>query len=496
MFSKNSNIIPCNENLFPSCKSENLTIKLRNYFYEIFSKLLIFFDLNEIKNNQISIDIEPIVKKLSIEARKKDEYLFFSQCSFCQSNCYNSFSELKHSERLKNKYSTSAMIYAIENGNPYDLQTPEVIDINDDFVQKFNEIKILGVLNQKVIFNENNFIPKLKYLTCIRFENNDLESLPQCLFELDNLMSLKITLNPIKEFDFNLNGLKNLKSFHLESLSLSKNSLAHKLSLPGQINSLAFSSMMFDDLPFDFNNCKLSIQKLNFSGIDWFNLNGLNGYRTLNFSQLAFRLGFYLDIGQITKLMAHFDQSKSDQLNKQEILKLNAFIFKKFPRLVEIPQVVFEMKNLTMLDLSNHALKQIPDEIEELKSLSNLVLKNCILLESISSKLGFLPIKQLDLESCLSLKTPPLEIVRRGTNSVLSYLKRLLSGTEICKRTKLMLVGLGEAGKTSLMNALISSSHSRKPQLTDGIDIKDWSIDLPDSSKLTYSIWDFGNFFF
>lgn len=432
------------------------------------------------------------MNNLSYEDRKKDEYSFVSRCSFCQSNCYNSFTELKHSERLKNKYSPSAMIYTIKNGNPYDLQTAEVIDINDEFVQKFNEIKILGVLNQKVLINESNLISKLKYLTCIRFENNDLETLPECLFELDSLMSLNITLNPIKYFNYDLKGLKNFKSLYLESLSLSQNSLEKKLQLPTEINSLYFSSMLFDDLPFDFDNCKLSIEKLTFSAIDWFNL---NNYRTLNFSQLAFRLGFYLDIGEITKLMSYFDQSKSDQLNKQEILKLNAFIFKKFPRLSEIPQVVFEMKNLTMLDLSNHAFKQIPDDIQELKSLSSLILKNCILLESISSKLGYLPIKELDLESCLSLKTPPLEIVRRGTNSVLSYLKRLLSGTEICKRTKLMLVGLGEAGKTSLMNSLISSSRSRKPELTDGIDIKDWSIDLPDSTKLTYSIWDFGKNF-
>ncbi|RMZ98086.1 serine threonine- kinase pats1 [Brachionus plicatilis] len=455
----NSNIIPCSENLFPNSKSPDLSTKLKDFFHEIFTKLVIFFNISDIKNNQVLIDIAPITKNLSNEEKKRDEYSFVSRCSFCQSNCYNSFSELKYSERLKNKYSQSAMIYTIKSGNPYDLQTPEAVEINEEFVHKFNEIKIIGVLNQKVLINEPNLISSLKYLTCIRFENNGLESLPESLFELD---------------------------LNIENLSLSSDGLNEKLTLPEDINSLSFSSMLFDDLPFDFDNCKLSIQKLSFSAIEWFNV---NEYRTLNFAQLVFKLGFYLDIGKITKLMAYFDHSKSDQLNKEEILKLNAFIFKKFVRLGEkyselggIPQVIFEMKNLTSLDLSYQALKFVPGEIAELKSLSSLTLKNCILLESLSSKLGYLPIKDLDLNGCLSLKTPPPEIVRRGTNSVMSYLKRLLSGTEICKRTKLMLVGLGEAGKTSLMNALISSSRSRRPQLTDGIDIKDWSIDLPDST--------------
>ena len=55
-----------------------------------------------------------------------------------------------------------------------------------------------------------------------------------------------------------------------------------------------------------------------------------------------------------------------------------------------------------------------------------------------------------------------------------------------------MLVGLGEAGKTSLLNALINKRQSKeKPKITDGIDIRDWVVDLEDQSQLTYSMWDF-----
>jgi len=65
-------------------------------------------------------------------------------------------------------------------------------------------------------------------------------------------------------------------------------------------------------------------------------------------------------------------------------------------------------------------------------------------------------------------------------------------GEVLCKRTKLMLVGLGEAGKTSLLNALIKRRKSnQRPKITDGIDIKDWIVDLEDKSQLTYSMWDF-----
>ena len=74
-------------------------------------------------------------------------------------------------------------------------------------------------------------------------------------------------------------------------------------------------------------------------------------------------------------------------------------------------------------------------------------MNNCILLESISNKLGDIDLKEIELENTLSLKTPPPEICKRGIHSILGYLKRLSTGSVLCKRTKLMLVGLGEAGK-------------------------------------------------
>lgn len=54
----------------------------------------------------------------------------------------------------------------------------------------------------------------------------------------------------------------------------------------------------------------------------------------------------------------------------------------------------------------------------------------------------------MPLRGCVSLKTPPKEIVRRGFSAMFGYLRRLKMGSVECKRTKLMLVGLGGAGKT------------------------------------------------
>ena len=61
----------------------------------------------------------------------------------------------------------------------------------------------------------------------------------------------------------------------------------------------------------------------------------------------------------------------------------------------------------------------------------------------------------IHLSECTLLKTPPKEIVARGFVAVMGYLKRLRLGASPCKRTKLMLVGLGGAGKTRFASILI-----------------------------------------
>ena len=54
----------------------------------------------------------------------------------------------------------------------------------------------------------------------------------------------------------------------------------------------------------------------------------------------------------------------------------------------------------------------------------------------------------IGLRNCPSLKTPPEEVVGRGVDAVKAFLRRLSGGTTENWRTKLMLVGLGGAGKT------------------------------------------------
>ena len=77
----------------------------------------------------------------------------------------------------------------------------------------------------------------------------------------------------------------------------------------------------------------------------------------------------------------------------------------------------------------------------------------------------------------------------------MAYLRRLAGGFQENWRTKLMFVGLGGAGKTSLLRSLMSQAHCTEAlttqDITDGIDIKTWEVDAGGGKRVTYSAWDF-----
>lgn len=76
--------------------------------------------------------------------------------------------------------------------------------------------------------------------------------------------------------------------------------------------------------------------------------------------------------------------------------------------------------------------------------------------------------------------SPPGSVFTQGLTAVRDYVAKMAEeGSETCKMCKLMLVGLGEAGKTSLLNALLDEDRSRSEPIarenrTVGIEIKRW----------------------
>jgi len=490
--------------------SQALSNQLRELLMERFERTILYFDVKDVVGNTICLDVKKLTKMIPENMRTSEEYDFtFSKCLYCQQTNFNSLKNISIEDKLRIKYSSCATKLGISSNDSYKLKSSQAVTLNKQFNNMFPNLKYIGIVNHKVkIENSEQFFLNFNGLLRVDLENNGLKVIPGSLLEMSSLMSLNLRRNPINGFFKDEKSVKNpfeklnkLKVLELEDLSMDLGKFkSNKIKLPTTLTTLNLKSFAIDDLPFDFDQCRANMDILTMSGVKWIDLSEYKGWNDMMSMDNLFY--FYLNIigkEKCIKLFNQFDSNKKGYLNKDDVIQLNSFVFKKFTRLGSeavsgssgIPQAIFTLENLTSLDLSFQAIRFIPDEIEKLRHLKSLNVSHCILLESLSHKLSNLDIKQLNVDRCVSLKTPPQEICRRGTVSILAYLKRLNSGSVLCKRTKLMLVGLGEAGKTSLISALIDKSGASRPVITDGIEIREWSIDLPDKSQLTYSIWDF-----
>ena len=92
------------------------------------------------------------------------------------------------------------------------------------------------------------------------------------------------------------------------------------------------------------------------------------------------------------------------------------------------------------------------------------------------------------------LSKPPLEIIKSGNQSILDYFGEieLQGGTTAIFEAKLLLLGEGGAGKTSLARRLINAKADMPEDSTKGIDIHQYNFKTKEKENFTIRIWDFG----
>ncbi|HLP47837.1 MAG TPA: COR domain-containing protein [Candidatus Kapabacteria bacterium] len=161
-----------------------------------------------------------------------------------------------------------------------------------------------------------------------------------------------------------------------------------------------------------------------------------------------------------------------------------------------------ELQGLTYLDLSRNQISDISSLLE---------LKHLTLLDLRENKITHLPAEVLNLgleikwerkekknETGLflegnPLESPPPEIVQKGTKAVREYFKAMKGEGEMqaLKEVKVLLVGDGAAGKTSLVKQLRGDPFDKNESQTHGINIASWETG-PEDFKINVRLWDFG----
>ncbi|MDU9047689.1 MAG: COR domain-containing protein [Candidatus Electrothrix sp. Rat3] len=273
-----------------------------------------------------------------------------------------------------------------------------------------------------------------------------LTELPSQLFELTNLTHLDLSNIQLTEFPAELFQMTNLAVLGLNNLQLS--SLPPELFQLTKLTVLSLWGNKLIRLPPEIGQLT-DLTELGLAG------NPLGGLPS-ELYQLTSLTFLDLRLTQQTSL-----SPKIDQLTNLSWLGLDVNL------LTSLPPELFQLTSLTQLGLGNNQLTSLSPEILQLTNLKGLNLQDT------------------------PLTSPPYELAVQGIEAIREYFASAEEGTRTVSEVKVILVGEGASGKTSLTRCLREERFNAHEETTHGIRIKPWQLDTADHS-LRCNLWDFG----
>ncbi len=362
-----------------------------------------------------------------------------------------------------------------------------------------------------------SFLRKFKGLTSLSLSRNDLKDV-SCLRDLKRLTSLDLSRNDLKDVSC-LRDLKRLTSLDLSGSNLEDFSFLREFK---GLTSLDLSYNRLKDVSFLRDLKRLTSLDLSWNDLnDVFCLRNLKGLTSLNLSWNDLKeVSFLRDLKGLISLSLS-DGNLEEVSFLRDLKRLTSLNLSRN----DLKDVSFlrDLKDLTSLDLSRNDLKDVSflrdlkdltslslsganledaSFLKALKSLTSLFLKHNSL-KDVSFLEGLVHLTYVDL-SDNPIETPPPEIVAKGLNAIRDYFRSLEeSETKQLNEVKVLLVGDGAAGKTSLVKQLLGEPFEQNESKTHGINIRPMEIPVEfskDSGLLTTTasttikahLWDFG----
>lgn len=159
-------------------------------------------------------------------------------------------------------------------------------------------------------------------------------------------------------------------------------------------------------------------------------------------------------------------------------------------KLTALPPKLFQSTHLRVLTLSVNQLTTLPPELSNLTKLERLFVA--------CNRLTTLPpeICQLSNLNYLSvidnpLVSPPPEIAKKGIEAIRRYFAELEKSKQPLNEVKVLLIGDGAAGKTSLVKQLFGQPFDKNEDTTHGISIRGREQEVG-GRQITINLWDFG----
>jgi Leucine-rich repeat (LRR) protein len=324
-------------------------------------------------------------------------------------------------------------------------------------ISKLSNLKWLD-LGDNQITEIPDALGKLSNLTLLNLGGNPITAIPEALGQLSNLTLLNLDGNQITEIPEAIGQLSNLTKLVLMSTQITEIPEA----LIGQLSNLTLLSLRSNQM----TSIPEALGQL--SNLKWLDLS----YNQITSIPEA--------LGQLSNLTRLYLRSN---------------------QITSIPEELGQLSNLTQLDLHNNQITSIPEELGQLSNLTQLDLHNNQITSIPEAIRGMEKLEKLDLRGN-PLPIPP-EILQGEKSYEPGDLRTILdfyfqtrdpNDTEELNEAKLLIVGEGGSGKTTLANKLLNPDYQLKEQepSTEGIDVIRWEFPQANGKPFRVHLWDFG----
>ena len=345
-------------------------------------------------------------------------------------------------------------------------------------------------------------IGELNNLEYLNLHRNNLFSLPSEINQLQNLNVLILSFNPIDHLPPKFSQLKNLQLLDLRVNRFLQ--IPNELKKMVWLNTLLLSSNPFEGTPDIKPFVNLEYIRLNGLGIEEFPNDVIKLKKLKALSLHSNKIKSIPDsISELKNLEAiNFDNNKIEKIPKS-IIRLSKLRELSFAnnKLTSLDIGIGQLSNLEIINISENNISLLPDDITKLHKLNMLLLKG-----------NDLPIppeilgKNKDPQTILNYYFSLLEIKVSETISVKDEIsvRKEQKGKQL-NELKLILVGQGSVGKTSLVQQIIDGTFDQNQTKTEGISISQWQVTGSQKreskgqseienrkSEIRLNIWDFG----
>ena len=378
----------------------------------------------------------------------------------------------------------------------------QITVIPDAITQLTNLTRLVLAGNQFTVIPDA--IAQLTNLTKLNLSNNQITEIPAAITQLTNLKRLDLDSNEITEIPAAITQLTNLTELDLSDNQITE--IPAAITQLTNLTELSFHSNKITEIPAAItqltNLTELDLSSNQITEIPAA-ITQLTNLTVLSFhsneiteisaaiTQLTNLTVLYLGSNQITEIPSAITQLT----NLTEL-----YLFSN--QITEIPSAITQLTNLTALYLGSNQITEIPDAITQLTNLADLDLDNNQITLIPDAIAQLTNLKRLVLQDNPIQNVPP-EIVRKGWGEnrwndgepqiIFAYLKPVtqFATKRPLNELKILLVGEGDVGKTSLLKRLTQNTFNPNEAKTPGINIQPWRLPNGDQT-IQLNLWDFG----